>query len=419
MLAAAGLVAFPTDAVAAAKDGVQLCLNVIVPSLLPFFVLSSMVVELGLAAKLGRFAAPVTKTLFNVGGASSAAFVLGFIGGYPVGAKTAIALYKTGQSGKAETERLLAFCNNSGPAFILGVVGAGVFSSGKVGVLLCLVHALASVLIGIGVRFYAPDSASRRSDKQQNLNCKSSVHTSKGLEVSGAKLALSANGQLEAQNSQASLPQSAERGVGFTSAFVSSVKNAVQSALNISGFVIFFTVFIRLLFLTGALPAVADAAAAVLPISRKLAEDLLKGLIELTSGVSGLASETFPGASSDTAASVSNLTSNVKMAAFMLGWAGLSVHCQALSFICDSGLKAGTYIAGKLLHGILSAVLVTLLFRLVPFSLPASAYLTEQVQGIAALSFGRALSGSALASAALLGVLMFRRKSGTHRRDKA
>ena len=51
------------------------------------------------------------------------------------GARTAIALYENGQCSRAEAERLLAFCNNSGPAFILGVVGTGVFGSGAAGLL--------------------------------------------------------------------------------------------------------------------------------------------------------------------------------------------------------------------------------------------------------------------------------------------
>ncbi|MDR0937038.1 MAG: hypothetical protein LBM98_10195, partial [Oscillospiraceae bacterium] len=148
------LVVYPSEAVAAGKDGVMLCLNVIVPSLLPFFVVSALVVELGAADALGVLAAPVMRVLFNVSGTCGAAWIMGFIGGYPVGAKTAIALYNSGKIGKVETERLLSFCNNSGPAFILGVVGAGVFSSGRVGLLLYLVHALSSVLVGIGFRNY-------------------------------------------------------------------------------------------------------------------------------------------------------------------------------------------------------------------------------------------------------------------------
>ncbi len=57
----------------------------------------------------------------------------------------------------------------------------------------------------------------------------------------------------------------------------------------------------------------------------------------------------------------------LSMAAFMLGWAGLSVHCQVLAFLGDSGLSMRTYLAGKLLHGGLSAALLRLL---VPGSSP-------------------------------------------------
>jgi sporulation integral membrane protein YlbJ len=305
------LVLYPAEAVSAGTDGVMLCLNVIVPSLLPFFVVSALVVELGAADALGVLAAPVMRVLFNVSGTCGAAWVLGFIGGYPVGAKTAIALYSTGKIGKTETERLLSFCNNSGPAFILGVVGAGVFSSGRIGLLLYLVHALSSVLIGIGFRWHG--------------------------------------------NNSEQLPRSARGKVSLGSALVSAVTSSAQAALNISGFVIFFTVAIKLLFLKFHIPSEL--------------RPLLVGFIELTSGVSGLKGAELPQA--------------VKMAAFLLGWAGLSVHCQALSFISAAGIRARTYIAGKFLHGLLSAALVTLLFRILPASAEAFVYFAEQVQGMA------------------------------------
>ena len=54
LIATAGLVAAPGEAITGAKNGLTLCFNVIVPSLFPFFVLSSLVVDLGLAAYLGR-----------------------------------------------------------------------------------------------------------------------------------------------------------------------------------------------------------------------------------------------------------------------------------------------------------------------------------------------------------------------------
>ena len=128
LCATLALMLYPQPSMEAAKSGLALCYNVIIPSLFPFFVLSSLVVELGLAGYLGRLLEGLMRPLFHVSGACASAFALGFIGGYPVGAKTAISLYENGMCTKTEAERLLAFCNNSGPAFILGVVGAGVFA---------------------------------------------------------------------------------------------------------------------------------------------------------------------------------------------------------------------------------------------------------------------------------------------------
>ena len=128
LVCAAALVLFPAQAAEAAKDGLLLCYNVIIPSLFPFFVLSTLVVELGLVSYLGRLLSPLMRPLFRVPGEGATALALGFVGGYPVGARTTLSLYEKGLCTKTEAERMLAFCNNSGPAFILGVVGIGIFS---------------------------------------------------------------------------------------------------------------------------------------------------------------------------------------------------------------------------------------------------------------------------------------------------
>ena len=84
------------------------------------------------------------------------------------------------------------------------------------------------------------------------------------------------------------------------------------------------------------------------------------------------------------------------MAAFMLGWAGVSVHCQVMAFLGDSGLSLRTYVAGKLLHGALSAALIGGLLWLFPQEISVASYLAEQTEAIAALDFHRALTLSAL-----------------------
>lgn len=341
------LMFWPQESMQAARDGLALCYNVIIPSLFPFFVLSSLVVELGLAGYLGRLLEGIMRPLFNVSGACASAFALGFIGGYPVGAKTAISLYEKEMCTQTEAERLLAFCNNSGPAFILGVVGAGVFGSSAMGLLLYLAHAAASVCVGILFRFYkAGDGKGERRSAPQ-------FH--------------------------------AER---FTSAFTGSIKNSFLSTLNICAFVVFFTVVIRMLFLSGILSGLAGAlgaALAPLGFSQEWAERFLTGCIELSSGVWTLSGS---GA----------LAGRLSMAAFMLGWAGVSVHCQVLSFLGDSGLSPKTYVVGKLLHGGLSALFAGALARIFHFAEPASAYLAEQVAGIAGLDFHTALTISTVAA---------------------
>ena len=90
--------------------------------------------------------------LFRVNGACAAALALGFVGGYPVGARTAIELYRNGQCSRTEAERLLAFCNNSNPVFLISVLGAGVFGSVRTGVWLWLIHVLSALLTGLVFR---------------------------------------------------------------------------------------------------------------------------------------------------------------------------------------------------------------------------------------------------------------------------
>ena len=345
--ATAALVLWPEQAMSAMRDGLRLCGNVILPSLFPFFVLSSLVVELGMSQYLGRLLEPVMAPLFRVNGNCAAALALGFVGGYPVGARTALQIYENGQCSRTEAERMLAFCNNSGPAFVLGVVGAGVFGSGKAGLLLYLTHLLSSLMVGIIFRFYK-----FREEPQTQRN---------------------RGPQFQAAN--------------FSKAFTHSVTGAMQSTLNICAFILFFTVFLRILAYSGVLELLGGVLSSLLSplgMDQTWAERLLTGLVEVSSGVSSLRDGTLSG--------------RLSMAAFMLGWAGVSVHCQVLAFLGDSGLSVRTYVIGKLLHGGISAILTTALFQVIPLSNPVSVYLAEQTEAIAQLDFQRALTLSAVAS---------------------
>jgi sporulation integral membrane protein YlbJ len=322
--AIACLVIYPQQSVSAAKDGLSLCTDIIVPSLFPFFVLSNLTVHLGFASRLGRMAEPIMRPLFGVSGACSTAFILGFIGGYPVGAKNVTELYASGNCTKSEAERMLAFCNNSGPAFIFGVVGAGIFKSARIGLILYIIHVITAICIGLIFR-----------------SRKSSGHPS-------TKLVRPVSVRLK-----------------FTEAFTLSVSSAFQSVLGICGFVIFFTVIIQMLQFCGVIPAIASAIGTLLSscgIHSTYIESFLVGMIELSSGVRSLSSLT------------GDIAVPLALASFMLGWAGISVHCQVLSITAGTGLSTVKYLIGKVLHGTLAAAVTSVVFHILPASIAVMAY---------------------------------------------
>ena len=115
----------------------------IIPALFPFFVLSILLNRLGLPGMLGKLFAPFASRLYGISGAGASALLIGLTGGYPLGAAYIADMERQGSITASEGERLLGFCNNSGPAFIIGAVGSGVFGSVKIGLLLYAVHIFA------------------------------------------------------------------------------------------------------------------------------------------------------------------------------------------------------------------------------------------------------------------------------------
>lgn len=349
---AAGLIIFTRETSQAAADGVSLCTQVLIPSLFPFFVVSSLCVQTGLAAFIGRAFEKPMRFLFRVPGVCAPAFVLGLVGGYPVGAKTAISLYEQELCSKNEAERLLGFCNNSGPAFILGAVGASLFGGAMAGLLLYGAHVLASVTVGILFRFWGV----RR----------------------------------ERRSASRTAPQRFDAvRIPLGRAFTGAVTSSFASILNICAFVIFFAVAIRLLTLIRVIPMLARGLGVLLAplgLDAAFAEKLLSGLLEVTSGVKGLL------------ALSASLNAKLTAAAFMLGWAGVSVHCQVLNFIGESGLSPVPYLAGKALHGCLAAAFTWLGARLLPFDAAVSKGLVAQIAALSSLDLSQSFWASLGAS---------------------
>lgn len=164
------LVIFSQDVFQSARHGLTLWCYHVVPSLLPFFICLELLKRTNVFPVLGKLLEPIFRPLFHIPGTGAFAIVMGMCSGYPVGAKFAASLREEGHCTKIEGERLLAFTNTSGPLFIIGSVGVGMFFDATIGFLLLVTHILAALLVGLLFRFYgyqkaeasSPDSSSSR-----------------------------------------------------------------------------------------------------------------------------------------------------------------------------------------------------------------------------------------------------------------
>jgi len=291
-----GLLRCPQEVSQAVRDGLSMCTDTLLPTLFPFFVLSALVVKTGLSDRLGRWLAPVMGPMFHLPGCCASALVLGLIGGYPTGARTAAALYQSGRCSRAEAQQLLSFCCACSPAFLLGAVGNGLFGSARLGLLLLASHWIAAVLTGLLLTRSSPLPHTR------------------------------------------SLPNSRSSSQPFFSAFTDSVKDSFRAMLDLFAFVLCFAAVGKLAELSGLPQWLAD----FLPLSGGNGRAVLLGLLDMPRWVMQLSGGT--------------TQERLVLSGLLLGWGGLSIHAQICSVLHDGGLSPGSYLKGKVLHAALSAL---------------------------------------------------------------
>ena len=277
-------------AIEAARAALRVCAATILPSLFPFFVLSILLSRLGVPQRLGRRLAPLAGRLFGVSGAGLTALPVGLLGGYPMGAACVAELLAQREIDRDEAERLLLFANNSGPAFLIGAVGNGVFGSAKAGFLLYGAHAAAAILSGL----------------------------------------------LFSHPREVVVPVPPRPGEPFAAAFPAAVRQAVGAVLTVCGFAVCFSVLLGLLESWGLF--------SLLGISTPERRTLVSGLFEIGSAVGAMRGLTPSPA-------------HLALAAGVLGWGGLSVHCQTAALFADREISLRRHTLGRLCSALFSALI--------------------------------------------------------------
>jgi len=318
------LLIYPSDALNAAYKGLDLWFRIVFPSLFPFFVATDLLNRTFIIKKAGVMLEPLMRPAFNIPGPGSFAFILGISSGYPVGAKITASLRKDGLLTNAEGDRLLSFSNNSGPVFIAGAVGTGIFHMPQAGLVLLGCHILAGITVGLIFRFYKKGSDVSKSNKYMNIPV--NVNTDTGFDM--------------------------------VLSFASAIKNSILTVLVIGGYIIFFSVVLKMLINSGIIKQTAlllsflcKQFGAGLPAD--LFEGMLGGIFEITNGIGMIAKSEAP------------LLARFTAAGMIAGWGGFSVHSQVMGIISGTGLKLKPYLTGKAIHGLIAGILTALAFWLV------------------------------------------------------
>ncbi len=223
---------FPAPLSSGLREGYTLLTSIALPALFPYMIIASVVRRSGCIDPFTRFLSPAFTRVFGIEKNGVLPVMIALLAGYPLGVSITCSLKNEGKISKDCAERLLFFCANPSPAFLIAGVGVGLFHHAASGILLYVTLTLSALLVGI----------------LQN------IFLSKNTPIP-------------------TLPSPPISTPPLFSVLVSSVRECVQSMAYIGGFLLFFSSLSHLL--------------SLLPVSHT-AKMLFCGLLEVIGGIFSL-----------------------------------------------------------------------------------------------------------------------------------
>ncbi|MGW9123366.1 nucleoside recognition domain-containing protein [Paenibacillus chitinolyticus] len=389
----ASIIAFPDKALQASLEGITIWWNIVFPALLPFMILTELLLGFGVVHALGTLLEPLARLLLRLPGTGGLALAAGALGGFPSGALFTAKLRGRKLLTRDEGERLLALSHLASPVLIVTVIGTGFLHSPRLGLLLAGAHYGGALLLGFvlprqkkpagerapgqpasadgaGDAGGAADGAAAEpalthagpGDARGHAVRADAPAPGRGGEAAPVKRRGAGSGDSGAplwRQAAGSLARArSEDGRAFGQLLGEAVTASVQSLMVIGGYIMIFSVIIHML----TMPNMLQAAGGLLglPVGPDLLHHLASGLFELHLGAHAAAGE-------------QALPQSIKLAliAAFLGFGGLSSHAQALSAAYGAGLRYLPFLMARLLHACFSYLLVLLSWRFTSGLFPA------------------------------------------------
>ena len=287
------------------RNGITLCTNIMIPSLFPFLVFSGFLTLSPISQWIARPFGWITRHLFGLPEEMGTVFLLSCIGGYPVGARAIVSLLEQKRLDSPTASRMLCFCVNAGPSFLISAVGVSLYGNGQIGLVLLISQLSSALLIGWVLSW---------------------------------------------MKTPFSLPIKKEY-PSTASAFVQAVTSSAIGMLYICAFVVLFSGLLSALETTGILPAFCQLLSHRLPwsVDASFYSALCSGLLEVTSGCIA-------------AAQLDGKTAFL-LTAFLVSFGGFSVICQIAACFNNVSLSLVPFVLSRFANGFLTAAIAYPLYE--------------------------------------------------------
>lgn len=282
-----------------ASIGLLLWFHNVLPVLLPFIILSNLMVKLNIAGKISHFFYPLLGRPLGLSREGCYPILIGFLSGIPMGAKATADMLRENRLSKQQAQFLIGMCNNASPMFIIGFISITQLKLPQLKYVLVVIIYISAILAALIWRFL-----STLYKKPANRD----LHTTAISDTSIIK------------------------SYKFTFELLDgSIMNGFETITRIGGYIILFSILAQLLKEPGYIPEVLKTAA--------------MSLLEITTGISSLCSL--------------DLKSNIKivLVAALTSFGGLSGIAQTKSVLQDSRLSISSYVSVKLLNALIAGIL--------------------------------------------------------------
>lgn len=295
---------FPEDIVKSVILAITIWKENVFPSLFPFFMASSLLINYGFIDLLGELTKNIMNKLFFLPGEASFVLIGSMISGFPSSSKYVKDLYLKKLINKDEASYLLCFTHFSNPLFVIGTIGISFLHDKRIGSIILLCHILTNFIIA----FIFRPKKNKYKDEISKISLRKALAKMHYKRLTSKR---------------------------FGIILSESINNTINTLLLLLGIITSFLIISTIINNIFNFNSFYNA--------------IISGILEMTQGVKYV--------------SVLNISPIVKasLITFIISFGGLSVHSQTISIIGDTPIKYKYFLIARIFHAIISSSLVFLI----------------------------------------------------------